>query len=71
MTDFQIALLIFLGLVIIGFILDMVWNDTIETIFNIIGCIFGMIWSLFWLIIWCGFVILIITIIVHIYRMDL
>lgn len=71
MSDFQIALLIFLGLVIIGFILGMVWNDTIETIFNIIGCIFGMIWSLFWLLVWCGFVILIITIIVHIYRMDL
>ena len=71
MSDFQIALLIFLGLVIIGFILGIVWNDILETIFDIIGCIFGMICSLFWLLVWCGFVILIITIIVHIYRMDL
>lgn len=71
MSDFQIAILIFFGLIIIGFILGMVWNDTLETIFNIISCILGMIWALFWFIVWCGFVILIITIIVHIYRMDL
>ncbi len=71
MSDFQIALIIFFSIVIIGIVLAVVWNDTLDTIFTLIGCILSILWYLFWLIVCCGFLIMLITFMVHIYRMDL
>lgn len=48
MSDFQIALIIFTGLIIFGVVLSIFWNDTMETIFTIIGLIFQMIWYFFY-----------------------
>lgn len=71
MSDFQIALLIFIGIVIIGVILAIKWNDTLDTIFTLIGLILQMLWCLFLLAFYCGILILIITFLVHMYRSDL
>lgn len=70
MSDFHIALLIFFGLVIIGIILVVTWSDTLETIFTLLGFVAEIIWNLFLLVLCSGFLIFIITFMVHIYRMD-
>ncbi|WP_373079707.1 hypothetical protein [Fusobacterium varium] len=71
MSDFQIALIIFTGLIIFGVVLSIFWNDTMETIFTIIGLIFQMIWHFFLFFLAGGLLILLLTFTIHIYRMDM
>ncbi|WP_308008512.1 hypothetical protein [uncultured Fusobacterium sp.] len=71
MSDFQIALIIFTGLIIFGVVLFIFWNDTMETIFTIIGLIFQMIWYFFLFFLAGGLLILLLTFTIHIYRMDM
>ena len=69
MTDFQIALIIFFILMILIFF--SIFSETMCTIFLFLALILEGLWNLFLLIIFSGFLILIITMIVHIYRMNL
>lgn len=69
MSEFQIALIIFSGLVIFGLVLAIFWNDTMETIFKIISLIFHMIWYFFLCFLIGGFLILLLTFMIHLYQM--
>lgn len=71
MSDFRIALIIFTGLVIFGVVLAIFWNDTMETIFTIIGLTFQMIWYFFLFLLIGGLLILLLTFTIHIYRLDM
>lgn len=69
MSDFQIAILIFCVFVALGII--SIFSETLRTFFTLLYYGLQMLWSLFIIILWAGFLILIITFMVHIYRMDL
>ncbi len=71
MSDFHIALLIFFAFVIIVIVSFIFWGDTLETIFTLLGFITEIIWNLFLLVLYSGFLILIITFMVHCIRADI
>lgn len=69
MTDFQIALVIFFILVILGIL--SIFSETLCTIFMIFFNMLEILWNLFLLIVFSGILISIIYLLVHIYRMKL
>lgn len=69
MTDFQMALVIFFILVILGIL--SIFSETLCTIFMIFFNILEILWNLFLLIVFSGILISIIYMLVHIYRMKL
>lgn len=69
MSDFQIAILIFCVFVALGII--SIFSETLRAFFTLLYYVSQILWNLFLTIFWAGFLILIITIMVHIYRMDL